>query len=62
MAMKIVTCEVHVSVSTCSSLNVEVCLKYKHFIAIIHTNFVQMSLIEILLQLSAPDIKWAEAL
>jgi len=40
----------------------EVCLKYKHFIAIIHANFVQMSLTERLLQISAPDIKRAEAL
>lgn len=43
-------------------MNVEVRLKYKYFIAIIRTNFAHISLIERLLQLSAPDIKWAVAL
>ena len=60
--MKIVICEVHFSVSTYGSMNVEDCLKYKRFIVIIHTNFVQISLTERVLQLSAPDIKWAVAL
>jgi hypothetical protein len=64
MAMKNVICEVHVTVSTYvySSMNVEVCFKYKHFIAIIPNSFVQISLTEILLQPSASDIKWAATL
>lgn len=42
--MKIVICEVHVSVSTYGSMDVEDFLKYKRFIAIIHTNLLQISL------------------
>jgi hypothetical protein len=57
MAMKIVICEVHVTVSTYGSMNVDIYLKYKRFIAIIRTNFLQISLTERVLQLSAPDSK-----
>jgi hypothetical protein len=59
-AIKIIICQVHVNVSTDVSVNANVCLKYKHFTAIICTNFAHKCHRR-LLQLSVTDINWTMA-